>query len=197
MEFGKLNIVRSSLNPNETVKSPFKISSSLQFLQHKNEEIKMMKIENSIEPRVNFKFYNYADFIQISLLSVFILRALDIIFIGFELWSFIALAIFVFYILSLFFLNFFYFDTNRLVVFYPTRLFKRKVVFNYSEIMKLQYTNFRYSKGFVVFLKNKFAQCKYATPRNSFPFNWQQKKTSKFISFLKSKSIEVEQKWNY
>ena len=157
----------------------------------------MFNSENRIEFQPIFKFYNYIDLIHVLLVVALIGRALDVIFFGLDLWLFIIILFLAFYLFSLYFLNCFCFYTDRLVVFYPTRLFNRKVVFHYSEISKIKFTTFRYSKGFRIILKNKLTQSKYSNPQNSFSCPWQKKKKIEFIDFLDSKCLEVEHNLNY
>lgn len=108
-------------------------------------------------------------------------------------YRFFILTIYVLteYLLSLYFINIFFIYNDKILIFYPTRFFSRKVFILYSKLHSVFYLNYG-SKAATPNIIFKFSAKKtISLPSNSFPcFSFKKRKA--ILKFLASKGIPIE-----
>lgn|GEM_PF-2681748 len=105
----------------------------------------------------------------------------------------IVLFIITEYLLSVFWANVFYFYDDKIIICYPTRIFKRKFYISYSQINHVRYIN-KDSKASSPTISLEYSQKGkrfFYLPSNSFAVHYYKKRQA-ILKFLKSKGIPIE-----
>lgn len=139
----------------------------------------------------SYKYNNNNDFIILSmLLYLFFHFFLNVKVVQVKYYEEIIIMIYIFleYILSIIWLNIFTLFENKIEIFYPTRVFKRKKVINYSEITKIIYKNTWNYPTIAFYKSNKQS---IFLPSNSFTCGIRKKRVA-ILKFLHSRGLQIE-----
>ena len=139
--------------------------------------------------------YRCSNIINFLLLSIYISLAFYLMF---EFMSgqkilLIYLILFIEYVLSTYWFNLYYFFSDKLIIYYPTRIFNRKKSILYSQLCLVKYTNIG-GKANVPTIILKYLSKKlsyFSLPSNSFSC-YSYNKRKEILKFLASKGIPIE-----